>query len=296
MSDYASIIGGNAPDSVVGTRVDDLRGVGQGWAAYYYIESANVFLDRFSTVGTSIVDGRNNTGGSRIELGSGSDTITTGAGSDAIWAGAGNDIILAGRGDDSVPGAPEGNNTVSGGDGNDLIVGGSRNDSLSGGAGVDTIRGGFGNDYAAGGDGADSILGGAGNDSLYGGSGNDSLYGQDGDDILVGGDGDDLLMGGAGNDTMFGSGGRDVFAFDNGFGQDVISDLRPGDQINLATNINGFNISSANDLVSLNMVSGGTTATGTKYTLITIGQDTIRLEKVDSADFINQIGSWVRVG
>ena len=44
------------------------------------------------------------------------------------------------------------------------------------------------------------------------------------------------------------------------------------------------------------MVTGGTTAAGTKFTLITVGADIIRLERVDHTDFINQIGTWVKVG
>ena len=52
--------------------------------------------------------------------------------------------------------------------------------------------------------------------------------------MLVGGSGQDELMGGAGDDTLFGGTGGDVFAFDEGFGQDVIRDFGPGDRINLA--------------------------------------------------------------
>ena len=76
-----------------------------------------------------------------------------------------------------------------------------------------------------------------------------SLYGQDGDDLLVGGSGTDLLMGGADDDTLIGGSGRDVFAFDDGFGQDVINDFGRGDQINLAADLNGTGIAQASDLV-----------------------------------------------
>ena len=43
------------------------------------------------------------------------------------------------------------------------------------------------------------------------------------------------------------------------------------------------------------MVTGGTTAAGTKFTVITVGNDTIRLEKVDHTDFISNINDWVQV-
>ena len=280
MSDYASIIGGNPNDTMPG------ESVGRNQDAYYYIQSEDVFLDRFGSSGDSIVDATDNTSGVRVELGSGSDTVTGGSGGDSIWAGADDDTVDGGAG----------NNTISGAAGDDLLVAGAGNDSFTGGEGSDTIRAGAGDDYASGGSGADSIRGDEGNDTLLGGSGDDSLYGQDGADMLFGGSGRDLMMGGAGDDTLYGGSGRDVFAFDSGFGQDVIGDFGPGDQINLARNLNGTGINAPADLVTMGMVSGGTTATGTKFTVITIGADTIRLEKVDPNDFINQIGTWVQVG
>ena len=288
MSDYASIMGGAAPDGVIGRTFEDLDAVGRSWDAYYHLESTNVFLDRFGSSGDSIVDARANTGGTRLELGSGEDNITGGSGNDTVWAGAGDDTVSGG----------EGNNTLSGASGDDLLVSGGGNDSLSGGEGRDTIRAGSGDDYVVGGSGADSLRGDAGDDSLFGGSGDDFLAGQDGADMLVGGSGDDTLLGGAGDDMLFGGSGRDVFAFDSGFGQDVISDFGPGDQINLARDLNGTGIEKAQDLLTADDVSitGGTTATGTKFTVITIGDDTIRLEKMDHNDFINQIGNWVKVG
>ncbi len=217
MTGYASIIGGNPTETL------PISSVGSALNAYYRIEAADVFIDRFASSGDSIIDAIGNTNPVRVELGSGTDTIFTGSGSDSIWAGAGND-------------------------------------------------------------------------SLLGGAGDDSLYGQDGDDYLVGGSGADLLMGGAGDDTLFGGSGGDVFAFDNGFGQDVISDFGPGDRINLAADLNNTGIATAADLVTNGMVTGGTTAAGTKFTVITIGSDTITLERVDHNDFINQIGTWVKVG
>ena len=89
-----------------------------------------------------------------------------------------------------------------------------------------------------------------------------------------------------------------MFAFDDGFGQDVISDFRgaAGDRITLAKDLNDTGIASARDLVTKGMVTGGVSEAGTKYTLITVGEDTIRLDKVDPNDFLSNIESWVKVG
>ncbi len=280
MADYASIIGGNPTDTLPGDSV------GRNQDAYYHIEAADVFIDRFGSSGDSIIDAIANPNPVRADLGSGEDTVFGGTGSDSVWSGAGDDVVWTGGG----------NNTVSGASGNDSIESGAGSDSLLGGSGNDTMYAGSGDDYLSGGAGADSLRGDAGNDTVLGGSGNDSLYGQDGDDYLVGGSGADLLMGGAGDDVMFGGSGGDVFAFDNGFGQDVISDFGPGDRINLASGLNNTGISSAADLVTKGMVTGGTTDAGTKFTVITVGTDTIRLERMDHNDFINQIATWVKVG
>lgn len=284
MSDYASILGG-APVEFIGKTVG-LDQVASNWDAYYHIESENIFLERFDSSGDAIVDAVDNLNAVRIELGSGTDVVNTGAGDDTIRTESGDDVVDAGQGD----------NTISGAAGRDTVLSGGGDDELSGGSGADSLVAGAGDDYVSGGSGADSLQGAAGDDTVLGGSGADSLYGMAGDDLLVGDGGADLLMGGAGADSLFGGSGRDVFAFDDGFGRDVISDFRPGDQINLASNLNGTGIGSAEDLVRLNMVSGGTTDAGTKFTLITIGNDTIRLENTDSADFIDQINSWVKVG
>jgi len=280
MPDFASIIGGDPRDTLAP------GAVGAGEDAYYRIESANVFIDHFGGTGYGIVDGTGNPNGIRIEFGSGKDEIFSGSGGDSIWAGANADTVDGGDGD----------NTISGASGDDLLVGGAGRDSMFGGLGADTIRAGLGDDYAAGGSGTDSIRGEGGNDSLLGNTGDDFLYGEDGTDTLLGGSGSDVLMGGAGNDVLSGGTGGDVFAFADGFGQDVITDFRPGDQINLAADLNDTGITSAKDLVALGMVSGGTTAAGTKFTLITIGNDTIRLERMDHTDFINQIATYVKVG
>ena len=213
MSDYASIIGGNAPDSLIG-QTGGLEDVGQDWDAIYHIETADVFLDRFDTTGVSIVDAAGAAGAVRVEVGSGADTVNTGAGSDSIWAGAGADSVDAGQGD----------NTVAGAAGDDAIRTWGGRDSIAGGEGADTVFAGSGDDYAVGGAGDDSVSGEAGDDSLFGSSGDDTLLGGLGNDSLVGGSGADSMAGGAGNDTYVAE-GQDAILEAAGGGRDTVNSL-----------------------------------------------------------------------
>src|SRR5215217_9655553 len=128
MTDYASIIGGNPDDTLPGDSV------GRNADAYYHIEAANVFVDRFGSSGDSIIDAIANPNPVRVELGSGEDTVFGGGGSDSMWAGAGDDVVWTGGG----------NNTVSGGSGSDSVEAGTGKDSLLGGSGDDTLHAGAG--------------------------------------------------------------------------------------------------------------------------------------------------------
>ncbi|WP_109315629.1 calcium-binding protein [Pseudovibrio ascidiaceicola] len=94
--------------------------------------------------------------------------------------------------------------------GNDLIEGFGGDDALYGEDGNDTIYG----------DDAENKK--SGNDTLYGEKGNDTLYGGKGNDLLNGGEDDDMLLGGVGNDT---------YAFERGFGKDVIIEASGTDTI-----------------------------------------------------------------
>ena len=95
------------------------------------------------------------------------------------------------------------------------IIGTEEDDVIYGGAGKDTLLGSDGND---------EVYGEKGNDSIIGGSGNDTLDGGDGNDILNGGKNNDVLWGGAGDDTLTGGAGMDVFFYEDGDGNDVITD------------------------------------------------------------------------
>ena len=68
----------------------------------------------------------------------------------------------------------------------------------------------------AGEDGDDEVFGDSGGDELDGGLGNDTLDGGEGNDTLKGREGDDVLTGGGDND---------VFFFEEGDGDDVITDF-----------------------------------------------------------------------
>jgi len=142
-------------------------------------------------------------------------------------------------------------NVLIGNFGYNRLFGGAGNDSLNGGDGPDIMFGGVGNDtylantlfefiteYAD--EGIDSVqtsitytLGvNVENLTLTGataidGTGNELdnvLVGNSGANTLTGGAGNDILEGGTGNDILSGSAGDDIFLFNNGDGQDIISD------------------------------------------------------------------------
>jgi predicted extracellular nuclease len=157
-------------------------------------------------------------------------------GNDRIWDDLGNDTLNGGTGDDTMDGG-EDNDQLYGNDDNDSLYGGLGDDSLFGGEGADQMFGGQGDDYQEGqfGDdriwddlGNDTLNGGTGNDTMDGGEDNDVLYGNADNDSLFGNIGNDTLWGNAGNDTLTGGDGADVFAFDAGFGTDLVADFQDG--------------------------------------------------------------------
>ncbi|MFN3642345.1 MAG: calcium-binding protein [Gemmobacter sp.] len=133
------------------------------------------------------------------------------------------------------------------------MAGGKGNDSICGGDGDDFIEGGTGNDRLNGGNGNDLMEGGTGADTLNGGGGNDTLDGGDGDDLLIGGAGADRFVGGAGDDTMTGGKGADVFVFAEGFGEDVITDFKSGEDL---IEIGAFAGADAAEILALGVQEG----------------------------------------
>ena len=248
--------------------------------------------------------------------GQGSDTVfarvnyalTAGSEIEFLRAGAGaTGLMLTGN---------EFANTIVGNGGNDTLSGGDGNDTLSGGAGADILTGGMGNDTLNGGPGADVMSGGPGNDTYIVdnpgdivneavGEGTDTVFarvnyalavgseieflranagatglvltGNEFANAIIGGAGNDTITGGAGNDSLTGGLGNDVFAFQAGFGNDIIADFdaNPAGGQDLL-DISGLGITAASFAGSV-AVSGGANA------LITIGTNSIRLHGVNQA-------------
>lgn len=205
---------------------------------------------------------------------------------DFIFGVGGDDTLIGDEGVDTLDGG-DGDDVLQGGDGDDTLSGGAGNDRLLGGAGQDVMTGGDGDDSyevnyfrdavieSAGGgtdrvtsylnyyglaqnvevlilgDGAvwgqgndldNTVKGNALNNTIGGGAGADTLQGLAGNDELTGGDGNDRLYGGAGND---------IFSFENtSGGTDRIMDWEDGDQIRIAFEIFGIDISSGLTVVN----------------------------------------------
>ena len=178
-------------------------------ATYYYGISSAVTDTQGNT--TYIIDngirGTNDSdvvfdvqGDNIINTRGGDDLVVTSMGNDAVKAGSGNDTVFTFFGDD----------IVDAGSGDDFVFLGDGNDNARGGRGADHIEGDAGNDCIDGNGGADTLLGGAGSDDLNGGGGRDRL------------------SGGTENDTLTGGRGRDTFVFNEGDGEDVITDMEAG--------------------------------------------------------------------
>lgn len=167
-------------------------------------------------------------------------------------------------GDNLITG-DSGDNYLFGSDGNDTLLGGDGNDSLYGGNGADSIVGGNGDDILHGFSGDDTLDGGAGFDTadfsytdlgatitlatdtvtfsegssesilnieaVIGTTGNDAIIGDGSANKLDGSDGIDTINGGAGDDTLVGGAGNDSFKFENGWGNDLITDFDAGSEM-----------------------------------------------------------------
>ena len=243
-------------------------------------------------------------GEDRLFGGFGDDQLFGGNQNDQLLGGEGNDLLNGefdrdflngGNGDDTLLGG-NGEDSLFGEAGDDQLFGGNQNDQLLGGEGNDLLNGEFGRDFLNGGNGDDTILGGNRNDTLLGGNDDDILLGGSGDDELRAGTGQDLLAGGSGNDTLEGRGGFDIlfgdagddelsgganadtFVFQDGFGNDVITDFEvasTAERIDLSrvTNISDF----ADVLANLNADMDGNA-------VISDGVNSITLQGVAMGD------------
>lgn len=239
-----------------------------------------------------------------IDAQSGHDIIWGGSGNDSINASLGNDVVFGGFGDDSILGS-NGNDRISGGKGNDTIDGGEWRDTVNGGegddivfggSGADILRGQDGNDNVSGGSGNDRMSGGNGNDDLFGGGGHDKLWGNDGNDFINSGLGNDSVYGGNGNDTISTSNGNDVlkggrgndmltggnwsdtFIFEDGDGDDIITDFGNG-----SSEI--IDLSEVSSLGNFGAVVTSLTTDQNGNAVINYGPNSITLRDISEADF-----------
>ncbi|WP_293572849.1 calcium-binding protein [Phaeobacter sp.] len=205
------------------------------------------FNDR--TVGLTVGSASNETLNGDNRAATSHDVLLGGIGSDTINGYSGNDLLLGEDGNDTLSGQ-RGNDTLQGGEGDDRLMGGFNADRLFGDSGADTLLGGNGWDRLEGGAQADRLFGGGGADTLKGGSGPDLLNGGSGDDLLLGGGGNDILIGGTGRDELLGQTGddrltggayADTFVFNQGYGNDTITDFSAGqDLIEIRSGANGL--------------------------------------------------------
>jgi Ca2+-binding RTX toxin-like protein len=70
----------------------------------------------------------------------------------------------------------------------------------------------------------ENVTGGSGDDQITGDNKDNVLIGGAGNDTIRGEDGNDTLIGGSGDDTMYGGKGNDTYQFEDGWGNDTITE------------------------------------------------------------------------
>jgi len=248
-------------------------------------------------------------GGNTITTGSGADTITVTSGNNTIHAGDGANTIVAtsgintitsGSGADTITtsGSAGGGNTIDAGDVADKITSGSdcdadadttTTDGLAGGSntinacdGANPITSGSGADTSMTGGsagGGNTIDAGDGANTITTGGGNDTITAGNGVDTITTGGGDDVINAGGGNDIMTGGAGSDVFIFEDGFGNDSITDFDAFDSYEVIILSNVTSIANYTDLTENYLI-----ANASGDAVIFDGADTITLIGVSIAD------------
>ena len=104
----------------------------------------------------------------------------------------------------------------------DLIVGAFQGDDGGGDAGEAYVL--FGRNFT----GAVDVAGTAGADALTGDADANRILAGAGDDVIDGAAGDDVLLGGTGDDSLTGGADDDLFVFENGSGDDTVTDFVAG--------------------------------------------------------------------
>ncbi|MBP1886395.1 family 16 glycosylhydrolase [Sinorhizobium mexicanum] len=161
---------------------------------------------------------------SRTVTNASGEPLSYSGGSTAWFSASGSGSVLYGTaGNDSMWGDSSVNVTMIGGRGDDIyyLYSGDNQASEAPGEGVDTISTWM--SYAL-----------PENFENLTVTGDDRFaFGNSADNIITGGAGSQTLDGGAGDDVLTGAGGQDTFAFKNGNGSDLISDLGADDIVRL---------------------------------------------------------------
>jgi len=257
--------------------------------------------------GVDTVDYSNAVGGLNVDLAQAGAQQTGGSGLDrlvgieGVIGASGYADSLYGDGKANVLDGSGGADNLSGRDGDDVLIGGAGADRLDGGAGFDTASfrtatagvtlnvAGAGSTGDAAGDiftsieafdlsrFSDSFAGSAAAETVHGGAGADSLNG---------GGGADKLWGDAGADLLAGGDGADEFWFGAGFGKDVVSDFRDGQD-----RVGFFGVAGVDDFSDLRIaleIRGGVSGS-----LVTFGAgdnsiwlQAVTVNKLSAADFL----------
>ena len=223
----------------------------------------------------------------------GDDALLGGNGFDTLEGGAGADTLSGGAGDDTASYA-----AATAGVRADLSAAGTNTgeaagdvyasiENLTGSAFDDALYGDDTDNMLQGGLGADTLVGRDGADHLQGGVGDDILNGGAGADTLSGGSGFDLLLGGAGNDLLSGGESADRFVFQDGFGDDTLSDFDALDAMEqlVLSSLTAVSFTTYASFAADHLSTDGSDV------ILTAGSDTLRLQNtalsdLDASDFV----------
>ena len=298
-----SIEGGEGNDTILGGEGNDYIDGGTGNDRIYGGEGNDTILGgegndwiRGDAGDDSITGG---IGNDAIGGNEGNDTIDGGAGDDFLYGGEGDDSLTGGAGTDTfVFGTSHGNDTITDfADGTDIIdlsaldgvtsfddltITADGNDVvIDTGQGTIRLEGVSTTDLDA----SDFELSTTGDDTdntIEGGAGWDDLEGLGGNDSLSGGAGVDVLDGGAGNDVMTGGADVDIFVFEEGHGNDTITDFEDGTDIIDLRALDG--VTQLDDLSIADDGNGNAVITTSPGNTITLTG--ISAEDLDADDFV----------
>ena len=243
------------------------------------------------------------------------DSILGNGGNDTIYGGDGADTINAGKGNDSIEDAGIGNDLIHHTIGSSLVIKVTGSDTVTVNA---TRAGAFVVVTVAGQctvDASDSTksvglqgIGAAENSvSLTGGLGGDTIDGSAASDQLIGNQGNDTITGGLSSDTIHVGSGDDTVVFTSGLSVDTILeydstdigsfDLTKLEEANAVVDgetidfVTGANTSVvANDLISMQAISGNTTLLATtnvlNYTASTAADAAALENKLENNDIV----------